>query len=79
MSEVEQVVPWKALLDLIDSHYPKTSFMGGRLPYSLQTMLCIHLLQESYDLSDPAMEDALIEASTMRRFGGIVMNDRKGP
>jgi IS5 family transposase len=31
------------------------------------------LLQQWYDLSDPAMEDALIEVPTMRRFAGIDM------
>ena len=36
-------------------------------------MLRIHLLQQWYDLSDPAMEDALIEVATMRRFAGIAM------
>jgi IS5 family transposase len=34
-------------------------------------MLRIHLLLQWYDLSDPAMEDALIEVATMRRFAGI--------
>lgn len=73
LSEMEKVVPWKALLDLIEPHYPKTSSRGGRPPYPLQTMLRIHLLQQWYDLSDPAMEDALIEVPTMRRFAGIDM------
>jgi IS5 family transposase len=36
-------------------------------------MLRIHLLQQWYDLSDPAMEDALIEVPTMRRFAGIAL------
>jgi IS5 family transposase len=66
-------VPWKALLGLIEPHYPKTSSKGGRPPYPLATMLRIHLLQQWYDLSDPAMEDALIEVPTMRRFAGIDM------
>jgi IS5 family transposase len=34
-------------------------------------MLRVHLMQQWYDLSDPAMEDALIEVATMRRFAGI--------
>ena len=70
---MEKVVPWKALIDLIEPHYPKTSSKGGRPPYPLATMLRIHLLQQWYDLSDPAMEDALIEVPTMRRFAGIDM------
>ena len=73
LGEMEKVVPWKALLVLIEPHYPKTSLKGGRPPYPLATMLRIHLLQQWYDLSDPAMEDALIEVPTMRRFAGIDM------
>jgi IS5 family transposase len=73
LSEMEAVVPWQELLDLIEPHYPKTSSKGGRPPYQLETMLRIHLLQQWYDLSDPAMEDALIEVPTMRRFAGIAL------
>ena len=73
LGEMENVVPWKALIDLIEPHYPKTSSKGGRPPYPLATMLRIHLLQQWYDLSDPAMEDALIEVPTMRRFAAIDM------
>ncbi len=28
---MEAVVSWKALIDLIEPHYPKTSSKGGRL------------------------------------------------
>jgi Transposase and inactivated derivatives, IS5 family len=73
LAEMEAVVPWKALVDLIEPFYPKTSSKGGRPPYPLETMLRIHLLQQWYDLSDPAMEDALIEVATMRRFAGIAL------
>lgn len=34
-------------------------------------MLRIYLQQQWYSLSDPAMEEALIEGPTMRRFAGI--------
>jgi hypothetical protein len=47
------VVPWKALIYLIEPHYPKTSSKGGRPPYPLATMLRIHLLQQWYDLGLP--------------------------
>ena len=73
LSVMEAVVPWKALIDLIEPHYPKTSSKGGRPPYPLETKLRIHLLQQWYDLSDPAMEDALVEVATMRRFAGIAL------
>jgi transposase, IS5 family len=77
LSEMEVVVPLQALLDLIEPHYPKTSKKGGRPPYPLATMLRVHLLQQWYSLSDPAMEEALIEVPTMRRFAGIeLISDR---
>jgi transposase, IS5 family len=74
---MDQVVPWGALIELIEPHYPKTGSKGGRPPYPLATMLRIHLMQQWYSLSDPAMEDALIEVPTMRRFAGIdMLSDR---
>ena len=77
LAEMEIVVPWQALVELIEPHYPKTGSKGGRPPYPLATMLRIHLLQQWYSLSDPAMEEALIEVPTMRRFAGIdLMSDR---
>ena len=47
LSVMEAVVPWKALIDLIEPHYPRISSKGGRRPYPLETMLRIHLLQQS--------------------------------
>ena len=70
LGEMEQVVPWKALLSLIEPHYPKLG-RPGRQPYALATMLRIHFLQQWYALSDPAMEEALYDTPVMRRFAGI--------
>ena len=77
LAEMEVVVPWQALIDLIEPHYPKSSKKGGRPPYPLATILRIYLLQQWYSLSDPAMEEALIEVPTMRGFAGIeLISDR---
>jgi IS5 family transposase len=56
LAEMAAVIRWKALVDLIDPHYPKTTSKGGRPPHPLETMLRIHLLLQWYDLSDPAIE-----------------------
>ncbi len=70
-------MPWQALLDLIEPHYPKTSKSDGRPPYPLATMLRIHLLQQWYSLRDSAMEERLIEVPTMRHFASIeLISDR---
>ena len=77
LAEMDQVVPWQPLLDLIEPYYPKTSSKGGRPPYPLATMLRIHLMQQWYSLSDPAMENTLIEVATIRRFAEIdLISDR---
>jgi hypothetical protein len=54
LPEMEVVVPWQALIALIEPHYPKASMKAGRPTYPLATMLRVHLLQQWYSLSDPA-------------------------
>jgi len=73
LAEMEAVVPWQVLIELIEPSYHKTSKKVGRPPYPLATMRRIHLLQQWTSLSDPGMEEALIEVPTMRRFAGIDM------
>ena len=70
LAEMEQVVPWNALLALIAPHYPKMG-QRGRQPYPLATMLRIHFLQQWYSLSDPGMEETLYEMPVMRRFARL--------
>ena len=43
LEEMELVVPWKALLVLIEPHYPLGD--RGRRPYPLESMLRVHLMQ----------------------------------
>lgn len=45
---MEKVVPWKAHINLIEPHYPRTSTKGGRPTSPLATMLQIHLMQKWY-------------------------------
>lgn len=70
LAEMEQVVPWKALLAQIEPHYPRSGRVG-RPPYAMETMLRIHLLQQWYALSDPSMEEALHEIASMRLFARL--------
>uniref|UniRef100_UPI0039883FF3 IS5 family transposase n=1 Tax=Pectobacterium cacticida TaxID=69221 RepID=UPI0039883FF3 len=67
--EMEQVVPWKGLVALIGAHYPKGE--GGHPAYPLMAMLRVHLLQNWFGYSDPAMEEALYETTILRQFAGL--------
>ena len=69
LAEMDLAVPWRDLEGLIEPHYPKAG--NGRPPYALSAMLRIHCLQQWYGLSDPAMEEALYEIASMRRFAGL--------
>jgi len=66
---MDAVAPWARLLAVIEPHYPKAS--QGRPPHPLPRMLRIYFMQQWFDLSDPAMEDALYDSESMRRFAGI--------
>lgn len=72
LQEMEQVVPWKALLALVEPVYPKAG--NGRRPYPMDTMLRIHLLQNWFGYSDPAMEEALYEVAPLRSFAGLSLS-----
>jgi IS5 family transposase len=72
LAEMDQVVPWTGLLGLIEPFYPKAG--GARKPYPLETMLRIHLLQNWFSLSDPAMEEALYEITPMRQFARLTLS-----
>ncbi|MFC6478861.1 IS5 family transposase [Pseudomonas asuensis] len=70
--DLDQVVPWKGLIALIEPHYPKGE--GGRPAYPLMAMLRIHLLQNWFSLSDPAMEEALYEMTSIRQFARLTLS-----
>ena len=69
LQEMEQVVPWEALLAVIRPHYPVAG--RGRHPYALEAMLRVHLMQNWFALSDPGVEEALSEIASMRAFAGL--------
>jgi IS5 family transposase len=75
LGQMEKLIPWKRLESRIEPHYPNSGG-PGRPPYSLSVMLRIHCMQLFYNLSDPAMEDALYEIESMRRFAGLKLNRR---
>jgi IS5 family transposase len=69
LEEMELVVPRKGLLGLIEPHYPTAG--RGRRPYALESMLRVHLMQNWFALSDPAMEEALYEIASLRSFARL--------
>ena len=77
LAEMEQAVPWQKLLKIVEPHYPKAG--QGRPPLGVEKMLRIYFLQQWFNLSDPAMEDALYDMESMRRFAGIELGQDAVP
>jgi hypothetical protein len=66
LDEMERVVPWGALVDLITPYAPEGR--RGHPPFAVETLLRIHFMQQWFTLSDPAMEEALHDTALFRDF-----------
>ena len=71
LDEMEITVPWEAFLAMIEPVYHKPSSKGGRPPIPLEVLPRIDLLQPWFTLSDPLMEERLIDTPCFIRFAGI--------
>ena len=71
LDEMNLVVPWAELVSLIAPRAPAPGAKGGRPPFGVETMLRIHFLQQWFNLSDPAMEEALYDMALFREFVGL--------
>src|SRR5258708_26301036 len=69
LEEMEQVVPWRELCALVEPHYPKPG--QGRTAVGVERMLRIYFLQQWFNLSDPAVEEALYDSAALRSFVDI--------
>jgi IS5 family transposase len=73
------IVPWRELEGVVEPVYPKGSELGGRPPIALQKMLRMYFLQLWFNLSDPAVEEALYDSASMREFVGIDLGTEPVP
>src|SRR6202451_660635 len=69
LEEMEQVVPWRELCALVEPRHPKPG--NGRPPVGVERMLRIYFLQQWFNLSDPAVEEALYDSAALRQFVGV--------
>ena len=73
LQRMDSLIPWQKLERRIRPHYFRAE--RGRRPYPLAVMLRVHIVQLCYNLSDPAMEDLLYEAESVRRFAGLRLSE----
>ena len=77
LSEMDAVIPWSRLLELIAPYYPRAG--QGRQPLGLEKMLRIYFLQQWFNLSDPQAEDAIYDSAAMRRFARVELGEDVAP
>jgi len=78
LEEMDQIIPWQALSQVIKPYYPRPEG-AGRRPIGIERMLRIHFLQHWFELSDPGAEEALYDSRAMRRFVGIDLGKEPVP
>ena len=79
LSEMDRVVPWGALVALIEPHYGAVSVRAGRPAVGAARMLRMYFLQQWYSLSDEGLEDAIYDSQAMRDFMGVDMSRERVP
>jgi IS5 family transposase len=77
LAEMDAVVPWAEFVRLVTPVYPNGE--RGRPVMPLRMMLRIYFVQQWFNLSDPAAEDALYDSESIRRFVGVDLSDDAVP
>ncbi|MDH2239802.1 IS5 family transposase [Pigmentiphaga sp. GD03639] len=70
LDSMERVVPWADLVSLIEPYAPEAG-RRGQQPFGVEVLLRIHFMQQWFNLSDPAMEEALHDVPVFRDFAGL--------
>lgn len=66
LDTMDQMIPWADWVAMIQPYYP--SGKRGRPPRGIETMLRMYMMQNWFNLSDAAMEDAVYDSYAMRSF-----------
>jgi IS5 family transposase len=73
LERIDGLIDWARLMPLLDGI---RSGETGRPPYDALSMLKALYLQSLYDLSDPGLEEALLDRLSFRRFCAIGLDER---
>ena len=79
LDEMNLVVRRPQPLRFLRAHPPAPAQMRAHPPFAVETMLRVHFLQQWFNLSDPAMEEALYDTPMFREFAGLDMGEDNLP
>lgn len=77
LDSMNEIIPWDHWVEIIRPYYYNNK--RGRRPRDLEMMLRMYLMQNWFNLSDEAMEEAIYDSYAMRNFLGINFLEEQVP
>jgi IS5 family transposase len=74
-NQINQLIDWKPIANIIEKAYDKGHATVGRLPYNGLMLFKIELLRTWYNLSDGEVEEQVNDRISFSRFVGISLED----
>ena len=71
LERLDAATPWDKLAAVVRPLYRNDTARGGRPNVAVVVMLKVTLMQRWFGLSDPAMEEAILDRLSFRRFLGL--------
>ncbi|MEM1356409.1 MAG: IS5 family transposase [Planctomycetota bacterium] len=75
LERLDAATPWDQLAQVVRPLYCNDTAKGGRPNVPIIVMLKLTLMQRWFGLSDPAMEEAVLDRLSFRRFLGLGVDD----
>lgn len=75
LAQLDAATPWDELAAVVRPLYRNATSQGGRPNVPVIVMLKVTLMQRWFGLSDPAMEEAIADRLSFRRFLGLGVDD----
>jgi len=75
-AKCDQYIPWEALAAPLKDMYDNTTSKGGASNWPIVMMIKCMMLQKWFNLSDPMLEEMLLDRLSFRRFVGLTMDDK---
>lgn len=74
-AKCDRYIPWDELAEPLQDMYSNTTSKGGASNWPIVMMIKCMLLQKWFNLSDPMLEEMLLDRLSFRRFVGLKMED----
>jgi len=74
-AKCDQYIPWETLAEPLHDMYANNTSKGGASNWPIIMMIKCMMLQKWFNLSDPMLEEMLLDRLSFRRFVGLGMDE----